>query len=705
MQYSKELQKELELLSNNLIADAQKLEFNHDSARDKIDDLKKVIHYHDWKYYVDASAVIKDYDYDLLFKQLKQLENKFPDLLIPDSPTQRVARTLTSDFPNVAHSVPMLSLENSYDENDLNDFDKRVKELTGNSEIVYCVEPKFDGSSIAIIYENDILVRAATRGDGVSGDEITTNAKRMRTVPLSTKFSAYGIQKVELRGEVVINKNTFSKINEKREEEGLQILQNPRNSAAGALRVKDSDEIVKRGLEAFIYHMAYAVDANDNSLLGKQLNAHFENIEILGKLGFKIPGTEKKLCKSVPEILAFISEWENKRDEYPYEIDGIVIKVNDIGLQQQCGSTSHHPRWAIAFKFKAREVETELLSVNYQVGRTGAITPVAKVVPVYIGGVTVSSISLHNEDYIAEKDIQISDTVVVQRAGDVIPYIDRVVLDKRKSGAVKFIFRNDCPVCHKEIYKPEGEAIYRCINVDCPAQAEERLIHFVSKDAMDIDGIGRETVIELIKKGLLKSIPQLYDLKYEKILLLPGWQEKSVAKLKNGITASKTQPLWRLLNGLGIRHVGTQTAKDLVKNISNIKDLFSFDEEKLTSIEGIGPTVALSVTKFFHNPANQEMLKTLENLEVNTKNVIQAAASNKLNNKTFLFTGSLNRFNNRDEAKEMVENNGGKLISSVSKNLNYLVVGENAGSKLDKAKTISSIEIIDEEAFLKMIED
>ena len=314
-----------------------------------------------------------------------------------------------------------LSLENSYDENDLNDFDTRIKELTGKTAIEYCVEPKFDGSSIAIIYENDLLVRAATRGDGIQGDEITNNARRMKSVPLSAKFSALGIYRVELRGEVVINKKTFAKINEKREEEGLQILQNPRNSAAGTLRVKDSIEVEKRGLEAFMYQMAYAVDKDGNDMFNTTLlNKHFNNINQLGTLGFKIPNQEKKLCKSIAEVHAFIQSWEEKRDDYEYEIDGMVIKVNDIDLQKECGATSHHPRWAIAYKFKAREVETELLDVEYQVGRTGAITPVAKVKPVFVGGVTVSSISLHNEDIIREKDIRIGDVVVVQRAGDVI---------------------------------------------------------------------------------------------------------------------------------------------------------------------------------------------------------------------------------------------------------------------------------------------
>lgn len=705
MKYSKELQDKLNKLTGKVLSEINN-SFDHDAARDRIDELKQVIHFHDWKYYVEAGSVIKDFDYDQLFKKLKSLEEQYPDLLTPDSPTQRVAKTLTDEFPTVAHSIPMLSLENSYDEADLNEFDKRVKELTGRNKIEYCVEPKFDGSSIALIYENDLLVRAATRGDGISGEEITTNARRMKSIPLSAKFSESKIYKAELRGEVVINKNTFAKINQKREEEGLQILQNPRNSAAGALRVKDSAEVAKRGLEAFIYAMAFVSGKNGDELLGKDFISHFDNINLLGQLGFKIPQSEKKICHSIAEVLAFINEWENKRDDYDYEIDGMVIKVNDIRLQKVCGSTSHHPRWAIAYKFKAREVETELLDVEFQVGRTGAITPVAKVKPVYVGGVTVSSISLHNEDIINEKDIHLHDTVIVQRAGDVIPYIDRVVKEKRDPKKIKKIsFPRGCPSCGKEIIKPQDEAVYRCVNAECPAQAEERLIHFVSKDAMDIDGFGRETVSEFYNNPDLNftTIPDIYKLDFDKIAKLEGWKTKSIANLKAGIQASKERPLWRLVNGLGIRHIGTQTAKDLVKNISNIEELFNWDTRRLTQIEGIGPKVADSVMQYFHNPGNRHMLVELRELGVTTTQEIILSGKGKLDGRSFLFTGALTKFS-RDDAKELVESNGGKLLSSVSKNLDYLVVGENAGSKLDKARSIATIQIIDEEAFLKMIE-
>ena len=701
MEYAASQQQDLISLTRKLLQEGEAVPGNESEAAQTASSLRQVIIFHDWKYYVQADNIITDFEYDLLFRRLKAIEATYPSLVTPDSPTQRVARDLTEDFPSVTHSVPMLSLDNSYNIDDLIDWDARVKGFVGDEEVIYCVEPKFDGGSIALLYENDILVRAATRGDGTTGEEITNNAKRMRSVPLKADFSSIGLQKVELRGEVVINKQTFADINRKREEEGLNILQNPRNSAAGALRVKDAEEVSRRGLEAFIYAIGYAVDANGENQLGDALQKHFDNIEWLGKLGFKVPVQEKKRCKGIQEVMDFINNWEARRDDFAYEIDGMVIKVDDLKQQQLCGFTAHHPRWAIAFKFKAREAATELEGVEFQVGRTGAITPVAKVKPVYIGGVTVSSISLHNLDIIREKDIRLGDTVIVQRAGDVIPYIDRVVLEKRSGKETAIDFPDGCPSCGAPIHRPEGEAVFRCSNIECPAQAEERLIHFVSKGAMDMDGLGRETVIDFFRRGWLKTIPDIYRLPYEEILSLEGWKEKSVNKLRESIEASKQQPLWRLVNGFGIRHVGTQTAKDLVRHLDKLTDLFDYDAEKLTEIEGIGQIVASSITEFFHNPGNRHMITELETLGLNLVQEKQAGGG-KLEGKTFLFTGSLTRFT-RDQAKEMVEANGGRILSSVSANLHYLVAGEKAGSKLKKAEAIPSIQVIDEEQFLQMI--
>ena len=698
MKFSKEEQLRIQELTATLLQQVNQPALQ---PAELVEQLRTVIRFHDWKYYVLSENSITDFEYDTLFRWLKDLEAAHPELHTPDSPTQRVAVGLTEDFSTVEHNVPMLSLDNSYNIDDLREWDKRVQGLTGLSSIAYCVEPKFDGSSIALVFEDDMLVRAATRGDGTAGDEITNNAKRMRSIPLHAAFSRMGARKVELRGEVVINKLRFAEINASREEAGLALLQNPRNAASGALRVKDAQEVSRRGLEAFIYAIGYAVDASGNDMLGSGWDKHFDNMNMLGRLGFKIPDKEKQLCLGIDAVMAFINQWEQQRDDYPYEIDGMVIKVDDIALQQRCGYTAHHPRWAIAYKFKAREATTRLLDVEYQVGRTGAITPVAKVEPVFVGGVTVSSVSLHNSDNIRDKDIRIGDTVLVQRAGDVIPYIDRVLPEKRDGTEVPIDFPVLCPSCQTNISRPEGEVVYRCSNTECPAQAEERLIHFVSKDAMDIDVMGRETVLDFYRRGWLTTIPDIYRLPYDAILELDGWKEKSVEKLKTGIDNSRQQPLWRLLNGFGIRHVGAQTAKDLVKSVQHLTDLFHCTTEQLTDIEGIGHKVAASITDFFHNEGNRHMIRTLEELGV-AMHQEAPATSGKLDGLTFLFTGSLTAFT-RDQAKEMVERNGGRLLSSISPKLHYLVAGEKAGSKLKKAQDIPSIQVLSEDEFLNMI--
>ncbi len=698
--YSKQQQQEFNQLTQQLIKGGKNF-----SAEEKADALRNVINYHDWRYYVLSEPLITDFDYDTLFKELKKLEEENPELRSPDSPTQRVARGLTNEFATVEHLVSMLSLENSYNEEDLNDFDERVKERTGSSHIEYCAEPKFDGSSIALVYENDLLVRAATRGDGTVGEDITNNAKALSSIPLRAPFSKYGIHTIEIRGEVVIQRSVFKKMNEERKARGEKVFQNARNTASGSLRTKDPNESRARNLEAILYHISFARDKNGNNLLAGQLESHYHCIEVLYECGFKTPLREMKRCKSVAEIQEFIHVWDAKRHTFNIETDGMVIKVNDLKQQQQCGSTSHHPRWAIAYKFAAKQAQSKLLKVEFQVGRTGAVTPVAKIEPVPLAGVTISSISLHNEDFISEKDIRINDTVIVERAGEVIPYIVGVVADQRTGGEKKIDFPRQCPSCSSPLVKPEEEAVWRCDNADCPAQTEERAIHFVSKDAMDIDGCGRETVVEFIQHGFIKSIEDLYRLPYEEIMKLEGWKEKSVSNLRKGIEDSKKRPLWRLLNALGIRHVGVTTSKDVSGHIKTIFDLEKMTVEDLTNIEGIGPKVAQSIFDFFQTKSNIHLLQELQRLGVNTENRAQDARTknNKLADKTFLFTGSLQKFT-RDRAKELVEENGGKLLSGVSANLNYLVVGEDAGSKLAKAKKIPSIAVLTEDEFLRMLE-
>ncbi len=665
--------------------------------------LRAVLKYHDWKYYVQAEPSISDIEYDKLFKALKDLEAEYPELVTPDSPTQRVAQVLTSDFQTVEHTVPMLSLSNSYNADDLFAFDESVKKLSNRSDIQYAVEPKYDGASIALIYENDMLTRAATRGNGTEGEEITGNAKRIKNIPLQADFSKYGISKIELRGEVVIELGVFDRMNEEREKEGLKVFQNSRNTASGSLRMKDPEEVSKRNLEAFIYQIGYAADVHGNELLGEKLLSHFENIDMLHALGFQTPQEEKTLVSSIEEVSEFVKEWEEKRDGYNYEIDGMVVKVNDLRLQNSLGFTAHHPRWAIAFKFKARQATTQLLTIEYQVGRTGAVTPVAKLDPVRLAGVTVSSVSLHNADFIHEKDIHLGDYVKVERAGDVIPYIASVDLTRRdKVEAV--VFPTECPSCAAQLVRPEGEAVWRCENAECPAQAEERMIHFVSKGAMDIEGLGKDIVKRFMTEGIVSKIEDIYRLDYEAILSLEGWKDKSVENLRSGVEKSKSQPLWRLLVALGIRHVGSATAKLLEKQIQRIDDLVSWNADSLAELEDVGPKVAESILSFFHNEENQALIKSLEELGVKVEKTEEDSAlkSNKLEGLTFLFTGSLSRFS-RDKAKELVEENGGKNISGVSAKLNYLVAGEKAGSKLTKAEKLG-IPVISEEEFLGMIE-
>jgi len=664
-----------------------------------IDELRAILRFHEYRYYIQNNPLISDFEYDSLYKQLEALEKQNPDLVVPDSPTQRVAKGLTKDFPTVQHMVPMLSLDNSYNNEDLVDFDRRARELTGLSEIEYCVEPKFDGASISLIYENDQLVRGATRGDGVQGDDITPNIKQIRTIPLFAKFSEYGFQTVEVRGEVLINKDNFKKFNEGLAEQGLAPLANPRNAAAGTLRIKDPVEVRRRKLEAFVYNVSYYTLKKSAS----DPESHSQTLEMLWELGFRSPNKEKKVLKGIQKVIEYCNEYEIHRDDLPYEIDGMVIKVNSFVLQDKMGMTSHHPRWAIAYKFKARQATSKLLGVEYQVGRTGNIGPVAKIEPVHIGGVTVKSVSLFNEDVIREKDIRIGDTVLVERAGDVIPYIVKPLTELRKGDEKPIKFPKNCPSCGAELFKSEEEAAWRCININCPAQVLERLIHFASKDAMDIRGLGSALIEKFYTLGLLTSIPQIYQLNFEAISQLEGFGKKSIDNLRTAIENSKKQPLHRIIYALGIRYVGETMAKTLAHAVEHLLDLKNFDEEALQNLEDVGPKVAGSVLQFFTNPQNIELINALEALGLQLKNEKkQFSSGGNLSDQTFLFTGTLVKLK-RSEAEELVEQNGGQLVSGVSSKLNYLVVGEDAGSKLEKAKKINSIKIITEEQFLKMI--
>ena len=716
--YSTTQQRDLYELSKELLYTPQ-AGLLGEIAGERADELRRVIRYHDWRYYVQNDPVISDFEYDQLYKQLKSIENQYPALVTPDSPTQRVGKDLVETFEQVAHLIPMLSLDNSYNADDLNDFDESVKKLCKlekDVDVEYCVEPKYDGGTIVLVYENDLFIRAATRGNGYMGDDITLNIRTLKSVPLQAGFSKHGIAKAELRGEALIRKDVFEKINKKRQETGDVVFANPRNAATGGLRMKDPREAAERGLEAFLYQLGYAVDRQGNDNL-KRFSSHDESIQLLRELGFKVPMhkpepgnhlEETKTCRNIAEVIAFCNAWQEFRDEYPYEIDGMVIKVNSLELQERCGYTSHHPRWAIAFKFKARQATTRLRDVEFQVGKTGAITPVAKLEPVALAGVTVQNVSLHNEEFIRAKDIRIGDQVLVERAGDVIPYIVKSLAELRNGSEREVLYPKNCPVCHSDLVKLEDEAIWRCENSDCEAQVLARMIFHTSKHAMDIEGLGESTIEKFYKLGWLHSIADLYRLDYEAIAQLDGFGEKSAAKLRNAVEKARHNPIHRLLHSLSIHHLGQKGSKLLAAEIGHVLDLKEWDLEKYQTIKDVGPVLALNVFNFFQNEHNVDLLQTMESLGVNLHQTEEDKKTDvntegALYGKSILFTGTLSQMT-REEAEKLAAAAGASLASGVSKHLSILVVGEKAGSKLKKAQALGTVEVWSEGEFLERVQ-
>lgn len=702
--YSKNDQSRLFKLTKNLL-DQQVSPVDIDSLRD-------VLRYHEYKYYIENDPVLGDTEYDILFKKLERLEADQPQLITPDSPTQRVATDLSSDFDPVNHLTPMLSLDNSYNAEDLIDFDEQIRKLTQTPpgiDIEYCVEPKFDGGSVAMVYEADLLTRAATRGNGVAGEEITPNAKTLASVPLGATFSKHNIAKVELRGEAVIRKDIFEKVNDQREKDNQSIFANPRNAAAGGLRMKNPNETRKRGIEVFIFQMSYAANDKGDDMLAT-LDNHFDQIELLGDLGFKIPTIEKKKCKNIQEVISFIQTWEGKRDNYDYEIDGMVVKVNQRALQNQCGSTQHHPRWAIAYKFKAKQATTTLLNVEYQVGKVGSITPVAKVKPVQLAGVTVSSISLHNAEFIQTKDLRIGDQVLIERAGDVIPYIVKSLPDLRDGSQVPIEFPKTCPISKEgdvPLIQEEGEAAWRCPACTCGAQSIQKIIFHVSKNAMDIDGFGKSYVERFAEEGWLTDISDVYNLNYDQISTLDGFGSRSAQKLKLAIDKAKKNPIQKLLHSLSVHHLGKKASKLLAEQINHVLDLKSWTKEDFVDIKDIGPVVADNVIAFFEKEDNLALLARMEERGVNLQQTEEdkpliVHEDSPLIGKSILFTGSLQTMG-RKEAQKIAEENGARNISAVSAKLDILVVGEKAGSKLKKAQAIETIQVLTEEEFKTLL--
>ncbi|MEY3050922.1 MAG: hypothetical protein RLY31_707 [Bacteroidota bacterium] len=676
-------------------------------------ELRDLLRYHDWRYYALDSPVISDFAYDTLYHLLKAVEGRFPELVRPDSPTQRVSGGLTEDFRTVEHLTPMLSLDNSYDAADLFGFDERLRNYLGlpaDQAVSYCVEPKFDGGTIALVYEHDQLVRAATRGNGFAGDDITPNIRTVRSVPLQAAFSKHGIVRVELRGEAIIRKDVFRALNELRAEDDQPLFANPRNAATGGLRTKDPSETAARRIEAFVYQLGFAEDAQGRQVL-EGLRTHDATIDLLESLGFKVPRKtaeqpERKVCADIREVVAFCDRWQADREAYPYEIDGMVVKVDDLQLQRRAGSTAHHPRWAIAFKFRAKQATTKLTGVDFQVGKVGNITPVAKLEPVRLAGVSISSVSLHNEDFIRNKDIRLGDIVLVERAGDVIPYIVKPMEELRDGSETPIAFPKNCPVCHAPLVRQEDEAAWRCENPSCEAQLLQRMIHHVSKNAMDIDGFGEAIVERFYRLGWLHDLADIYRLDYGKIANLENFGERSAANLRAAIERAKRNPIHRLLHSLSIHHLGIRASKLLAAEIRHVLELCAWDEARFLRIQDIGPVVAHNVMRYFQRPENVAMLREMESLGVNLTQTeddrpVAVAADAPLSGKTILFTGTLTRMG-RKEAQARATAAGARNISAVSGNLDILVIGEAPGSKLRKAQSVGTVRILTEDEFLAL---
>lgn len=658
---------------------------NKSEAKKKIKKLREELEYHNYKYYVENNPVISDYEYDQLLKKLEALEEQYPDLITPDSPTQRVGEQPLEGFETVEHKVPMLSLANTYTYNELREWDERVKKHV--QDVEYVVEPKIDGAGVALLYENGRFVRGATRGDGIKGDNITQNLKTIHSIPL--KLRDDHLKNVEVRGEVYMTISGFKKYNKEQEKKDGAVFANPRNASAGSLRQLDPRIVAERPLDIFIYFVSYS---------DKDLKTQEKSLEILKKAGFRINPLTKKI-KDIDEAINYCKTLEEKRETLDYEIDGAVIKVNSFAQQKLLGNTSKNPRWAISYKFAAKQSTTKLEDIAVQVGRTGALTPVAILKPVEVGGVTVSRATLHNFDELERKDIRIGDTVLIERSGDVIPQVVKSIDEKRTGSEKKRKIPSKCPVCNTEVVRPEGEVAVRCPNKMCPARLKWRIKYFAARDAMDIDHLGGQTVDKLLDEGLVKNIADLYSLKKEDILKLEGFKDKSAENLIDSIKESKQQDLSRLIYGLGIRHVGKYAAQLLASKYSSIDELAKATEEELKEIDGLGDKSAEAIANFFATEENIELIERLKDIGVKTKT--EKKENLPLTGKKFLFTGGLSSMS-RPEASDLVKENGGMVSSSISKDLDYVVVGEKPGSKFEKAKKLG-LKIVSEEEFKNIV--
>jgi len=660
------------------------------SVIEEVEKLREEIEYHNYRYYVLNDPVITDEEFDKLMKRLIELERKYPELVTPDSPTQRIGGKVLEGFKTVKHSQPMYSLDNTYSEEDIREFDRRIKKTLMIPTVEYVVELKIDGVSIALRYEKGRLILGATRGDGNEGEDITENVKTVRSIPLRLRKPLT----LEVRGEIYMPVEEFKRINEERQEEGLPLFANPRNAAAGTLRQLDTKIVASRRLDSFMY---YLVDPEKHGVKNQ-----WEALQFLKEAGFKV-NPHSKLCKSIDEVIDCWKEWVEKRKELDYWVDGIVVKVNDFEHQKILGATAKAPRWAIAFKFPAEQARTKILDVTVQVGRTGVLTPVAELKPVQLAGTVVKRASLHNFDYIKEKDIRIGDIVFIEKAGGIIPQVVKPIPELRTGEEREINPPSKCPVCGGKVGKlrPEEIAI-RCLNPHCPAKLKRALETFVSREAMDIEGLGEKLIERLVDTGLIKDIADIFYLTpFDLAQLGSGIGQRTIAKLLSEIEEAKKRPLHKLITGLGIPMVGTKTAKILAENFDSLEELSNATIERLKKIEGIGEEVARSIVEYFRNPKTNEIIEKLKKAGVNMKSEIKKL--NILKGLNFVITGSLRNFS-REQIKEFIEVLGGRVSESVSRKTDYLIVGENPGSKYEKAKKYK-VRTISEEEFLKMVEE
>jgi DNA ligase (NAD+) len=655
--------------------------------RARAEALRRKILYHERKYYVDNDPQISDHEFDGLMRELRDLEARFPELVTPESPTQRVGEKPVEGFPTVVHRSPMMSIENGYSEDEIREFDERVRKLLPGRDVAYTAELKIDGLGISVVYRGGKFARAVTRGDGVRGDDVSGSVKTIRSLPLVIEAGG----EVEVRGEIYLPFASFRKINREREEAGEPLFANPRNAAAGSIRLLDPKQVASRALSVFLYYLV--ID-------GREEPGQWGALEKLRELGFPT-NPHSRFCATIDDALAYFREWNAKRDSLDYDADGIVIKVDAADERRELGATAKSPRWAVSYKFPARQATTRVNDIVIQVGRTGALTPVAVLEPVKLSGTTISRSTLHNEEELRRKDVRVGDTVLIERSGDVIPNVVSVMKERRPRGARAFAWPKRCPVCRSKVFRPENEVISRCENTSCPARVRESILHFAGRRAMDIDGLGEAIVDQLLGAKLVRSIPDLYDLRYEGLVDLERLGPKSARNLLDEIEASKSRGLARLLFALGIRHVGERLAQTLAARFPSLESLEAAGRDELVRTEDIGPKVAESIAFFFAQPENRELVRRLRKAGVSDRAAAAAAGPKPLAGQVFVITGTLSGLS-RDEARDLLEARGAEVGSSVTRKTTALIAGGSPGSKLDRARELG-VRIIGESEFLELV--